>query len=157
MHPFYAVYFEKISLLHGQIAAALQDLPQAALDWQPAEGTNSLAVLAVHIAGSYLYWFTDVISQQTSGRDRAAEFLTRDLGAEAINARLDESLALTRQVLEPLRLEDLAAERYSTRDQRSYSVGYALLHILEHTALHLAHMQVTRQWWQAQTKPEGFS
>ena len=50
-------------------------------------------------------------------------------------------------MLEGLALPDLEATRVSPRDGRTFTVVWCLAHALEHTALHLGHIQVTRQLW----------
>jgi len=42
-------------------------------------------------------------------------------------------------------LDNLQQIRNSPRDDRKFTVGRALAHALQHTALHLGHAQVTRQ------------
>ncbi|OGO34491.1 MAG: hypothetical protein A2Z16_16570 [Chloroflexi bacterium RBG_16_54_18] len=147
--PFFADYLEKTRSLHEQVKMALSNLPQTALDWSTAEGENSLAVLTVHIAGANRFWFSDVISCVSSRRDREAEFQTANQTYSAIIQNLDQSLELIQHVLSQFTIQDLNSTRISPRDGKPYSVGWAMLHILEHTALHLGHMQITRQLWEA--------
>jgi len=146
---FFADYIEKIRALHNLIRTEISDLPQEALDWSRATGDNSVAVLTVHISGAYKYWFSDIIAGIPSGRDRDAEFLTSNQPAHAILQKLDQSMELIETVISQLTLEDLISTRISPRDGKSYSVGWAMLHVYEHTALHLGHLQITRQMWEA--------
>jgi hypothetical protein len=84
-----------------------------------------------------------------SGRDREAEFRVQDLKAEALAARLAETLAHSQAVLERLTLHDLEVQRASPmHDNRTFATGWALAHALEHTAQHLGQMQLTRQLWE---------
>lgn len=147
--PFYRDYLQKTALLVEQYKKELADLPPSALDWRPVPQANSLAVLAVHITGAYRYWLMDVISAIPSGRDREAEFRTAGLPGPALMHQLDQMLEQLNHVVNQLELEDLNAVRLSPRDQKEYTVGYALLHVYEHTALHLGHVQLTRQLWEA--------
>ena len=149
MHPFAAEWFRILETLHGEIEQALDGLPQTALDWSPGPEINSLAVLVTHIAGAERYWVGDVVAQEPSGRDRPAEFQTRGLDAAALQVRLAGVLAYTRGVFERLALDDLDAVRVSPRDGREFTVAWCLGHVLEHTALHTGHIQLTRQWWEA--------
>ncbi len=148
METYFNDYFDHLQRLHAELEQVLDGLPQAALDWMPGEGMNSLAVLAVHVAGAERFWIGDVIAGESSRRDREAEFRTQGLDAGLIKERLSASLAYSRGVLEGLRVSDLQAMRASPRDGRQFSIGWSLAHILEHTALHLGHMQVTRQVWE---------
>jgi len=134
-----------------EIECAIDGLPPSALDWVPGPDMNSLAALAVHVAGAQRYWIGDVVGRDPSGRDRAAEFQVRGLDATALKAHLAESLAHSRGVLEGLALSDLDAVRVSPRDGRKFPVPWCLAHALEHTALHLGHMHITRQLWEQST------
>jgi len=109
---------------------------------------NSLGVLVVHVAGAERYWIGDVVAHEPSGRDRAGEFRAQGLGAEALQQRLMDSLAYIRGLLEGLTLQDLADVRASPRDGRPFTVGWALAHTLEHTAVHTGHIGLTRQLWE---------
>ena len=65
-----------------------------------------------------------------------------------IKERLADSFERARGVLGRLALEDLEMPRISPRDGREFMVGWALAHALEHTVLHLGHIQITRQLWE---------
>ena len=143
-------YLERLQALHANIERTIEGLSLPALDWVPGPDMNSLGVLAVHVAGAERYWIGDVVGRDPSGRDRAAEFRTRGLDAAALNACLAETLAYSQAVLEGLTLPDLEATRVSPRDGREFTVAWCLAHALEHTALHLGQMQMTRQLWEEQ-------
>jgi len=153
MEPFLESVLDCLQGLHDGFASALTGLPPEALDWVPGEGANSLAVLAVHAAGAERYWIGDVIARDPSGRVRGDEFEAAGLEAAALEERLDDALAYCRGVLEGMALADLADMRVSPRDGREFSVGWSLAHVLEHTALHLGHAQVTRQLWEQRKQP----
>ncbi len=139
---------ERLQFLHKEMNAAIGGLPPEALDWTPGPGMNSLGVLAIHTAGAERYWLGDVLAGEPSGRDRDAEFQARDLDALALQQRLDESLRYGTQVLQGLSQGDLATEHVSPRDGRKFSAGWCILHTMEHTAIHVGHMQLMRQMWQ---------
>jgi uncharacterized damage-inducible protein DinB len=147
MQPFFADYLNRLGLMHTELGAALEGLPQAALDWVPAEGANSLAAIAVHTAGAERYWIGDCIAGEPSGRDREAEFRAGGLPAETLVERLDASLSFVSRVLDGLSLEDLHDLR-TLRDGSLKTVGWVLAHVLAHTAIHAGHAQATRQWWE---------
>ena len=48
---------------------------------------------------------------------------------------------------EEMGLGELDEERVSARDGQKYSVAWALSHALEHTALHVGHIQTLGQLW----------
>jgi uncharacterized damage-inducible protein DinB len=152
MELFFRDLFDRFQELHSGMEDVLQGLPQGALDWVPGAGMNSLAVLAVHTAGSQRYWVGDVVAGEPSGRDRDAEFRVRGLDAAQLVERLQRSLRFSRGALDGLSLEDLSALRTSPANPREFTVGWALAHALDHTALHLGHMQLTRQMWEQQAQ-----
>jgi uncharacterized damage-inducible protein DinB len=147
MQPFFADYLNNLEELHAEILHTISGLPQDAFDWTPFPGGNSLSVLIVHLTGAERYWFSDVVAGVPSGRDRESEFMVKNLKLGELTARLQESLSYGAQVLENLDLIDLEAKRRSSRSDRDVSVTWALEHALKHTAVHLGHIQITRQLW----------
>lgn len=154
MFPETQHYLERIEDLRGQVGALLASLPEpemaAALNWRPLEGsidhaTNSLAVLAVHVAGAEHFWIGEMIGGLPNTRDRDAEFLTTAANASELIARLDALGQETRAVLAGLTPANLDETR-SVRG-RTLSVRWMILHVIDHTALHLGHMQLTYQLW----------
>lgn len=143
-------YFNRLEELHRDLNRALEGLPAEALNWSSGPEMNSLAVLAAHTAGSERYWIGDVVARDDSQRDRAAEFRIQAGSAAELIARLDAALAHSRSVLERLTLSDLDEKRTEPPQQREVTVAWALFHALEHMAVHLGHMQLMHDLWQAQ-------
>jgi len=145
-----ANYLERLEDLRGQVAALVADLPAEALNWRPIEGsqehaTNSLAVLAAHIAGAEHFWIAEIVAGRPATRDRQAEFATR-ASSSADVVRLLEATALeTREILQSLTNADLEGTRAA--EGNKVPVRWCLLHVIDHTSLHLGHMQVTFQLW----------
>jgi hypothetical protein len=141
--------------LRGQVKGVLEGLAPEALDWQPIQGegelaTNSLTVLATHLAGSETYWIREVVARQPIQRNRDAEFLTKKVGPSDLKARLDSAAAATAEVLSALKEGQMEEER--NHRGRKVTVRWSILHVFEHTALHLGHMQLTRQLWLARSR-----
>ncbi len=111
-------------------------------------GMNSLQVLVVHTAGAERYWIGDVAGQLPSGRVREEEFTTSGWDSAKLQKLLDDTLAHSRMVLEGMSLFDLKEMRLSSRNGRFYSAAWALNHALEHTAVHVGHIQIGRQLWE---------
>lgn len=149
---FYQEYLERLQDLHAGIQKELAGLPVEALDWVPAQGMNSLSVLVVHLAGSERYWIGDVVMGESSDRDREAEFRASGLDAATLNRRLDDILNYARAALGRLGLADLDRQCLSPRSSKQFSAAWALLHALEHTAIHLGHIQLTRQLWDERSR-----
>ena len=129
------------------ILNAVEGLPRPALNWKPEPDMNSIAVLVSHLTGADRFWIGDVVDQTPSGRDREAEFKVNNIGLDALKNRLDESLGYVRKAVAKLSLADLAEKRVA-REGQTVTVTWALLHTVEHSSLHLGHVEVTRQMWQ---------
>jgi uncharacterized damage-inducible protein DinB len=148
MHAFYETLSERFRQLHADIKESLTELPDEALDWVPGPEMNSLSVLIAHLAGAERYWIGDVARGDPSNRDRDAEFRVRGLDKAALNKLLSDLDTFNSATFETLELADLEKLRYSQRENRQISVGWAITHALEHTATHLGHIQILRQLWE---------
>ncbi|MBL7161816.1 MAG: DinB family protein [Anaerolineales bacterium] len=152
MHTFFEDYLERLSKLHQGIIEAIKDLPPEALDWvpidHPSAEMNSINVLVTHLAGAERYWIGDMALGDLSGRVREKEFQVRGLTSDQLLEKINSSTNYARTALEKLTMGQLKEERKSPRDGQVFTVGWSLLHALEHTAVHLGHIQLTRQLWQ---------
>ena len=145
-----ASYLERIDDLRRLVREAVHDLPADALNWRPIEGvedhaTNSLAVLATHIAGAEHFWITEVVGSAPASRDRKAEFLARAADAAEIESLLERTGEQSGDVLAQLGPEDMEDTRQVSG--RIVPVRWCILHVIDHTALHLGQMQLTYQLW----------
>jgi uncharacterized damage-inducible protein DinB len=150
MQPYFSDYLNNLDELHLDILESISDLPQEALDWIPFPGGNSLSVLVVHLIGAQRYWFSDIVAGVPSGRDRDSEFKVKNLTSEELKSHLQESWTYAAKVLESLDLVDLAVKRSTFRFDHQVSLAWGLEHALKHTAIHLGHIQITRQLWDMQ-------
>lgn len=148
MVSFFADYLDRLTTLHSEMVKSIAGLPPEALDWSPGPEMNSMAVLVVHTAGAERYWIGDVVGQDPSGRVREQEFATSELSETVLQEKLQTALAHSQVVLAALSLEDLAQPRYSSRHDDDFTAGWALVHALEHTAVHTGHIQLMRQLWE---------
>ena len=150
MHPELRHYLHLIEDLRGQVRDLIAELPAEALNWRPIEGeddhvTNSLAVMTAHVAGAEHFWIHEVTGNQPPTRDRPAEFRTAVDGPEPLLEKLKTVGEETGKVLAALTAADLDGTRQA-RD-RTVATRWAILHAIDHTALHLGHMQITYQLW----------
>ncbi len=146
MDPVIKAYFDILAALHEGCRTQISGMTQEELDWRPGDDMNSLAILTAHIAGAERYWISDVVMGEATGRDRDSEFATTCLSEHELSVFLDSALDYVRGAFEDLSAEHLAEVRTSPRNGRKYTVAWAIAHVLEHTALHLGHMQITQQW-----------
>jgi hypothetical protein len=141
--------------LRGQVKKGFEGLNQEGLDWRPIPGkedlsTNSLGAIVTHLAGSETFWMKEIIEGQPVHRDREAEFVAKGAGVAELRERLDKAAQVTKAVFSSLSPSGLDEER-KFRD-RKVSVRWGILHVIEHTATHLGHIQLTRQLWENQGK-----
>lgn len=145
-------YQQFFDAFHRELRDLLAGLPPEALNWRPLEhgddhAANSLAVILTHALGAEQFWVAEVFGGRAMNRDRAAEFRTVVSDAAALLAKIEMAEQLIREVLATTpaeRLEENVAVRDEERTRR-----WAVIHALEHTALHLGHMEITRQLWLA--------
>lgn len=147
-NSFFASYLERLENLHQNITKEIRDLPPEAMDWVPGPEMNSMAVLLAHTAGSLRFWIGDIGLGEPSGRIREQEFQTKGVSGAILLGRLDAVLDYARGALPRMHLENLEEERRTDED-KVVTRGWALLHALEHGALHLGQIQLTAQMWRA--------
>jgi uncharacterized damage-inducible protein DinB len=150
VEQFFVDYMERLQDLNHDFIAAFEDLPAEALDWCPGADMNSFCVLVVHTTGAAHYWIGAALDELPK-RNRDAEFQAKGLSGTELKARFAMLEAYARSVLERITLADLAMMRsIPNRDGqvRRVFAGWALLHALEHTGIHLGHAQITRQLWE---------
>lgn len=143
-----SVFYGMIEDLVQRMDGCFSDLPAKALDWTPDPAINSLSVLVVHTAAALGYWVGEIIGGKPAGRDRSSEFMVRELSKAELHRVLYAALETARKVLEDLSLDRLGEMVYSPIHNDDFSVAFALAHALEHTALHLGHMEVVRELWE---------
>jgi uncharacterized damage-inducible protein DinB len=147
MEQLFTDMLERFEAFYGIIEKAVADLPAEALDWKPGREMNSIGVILAHTAGAWRYWVGDVAGGSPSGRVRAEEFETHGVDAAEMMARLRAAFDTSREVLASLEPSRLGEVRAAGMFDEEHTVGWALLHALEHTALHAGHIQLTRQLW----------
>lgn len=143
-------YLQRIEDLRNQVSSLIADLPAQALNWRPIEGrddhaTNSLAVLAAHVAGAEHFWIGEVVGGRPATRDRDAEFVAVAADAAELTRLLEKTAQETREVFSALSESDLSGTRQAK--DRIVPVRWCILHVIDHTSLHLGHMQITYQLW----------
>lgn len=148
MQPFFTDYLNLLQDCHNGILQAIDGLPSEALDWVPGQDMNSISVLVFHTTGSVRFWIGDIAAQESSNRDRDAEFQVRGVRMDALKKRLVDNLEYARTALSKMSLQDLEATRVNPVNGKEVTAAWALLHALEHATTHLGHIQITRQLWE---------
>jgi uncharacterized damage-inducible protein DinB len=133
---------------------AIEGASADALNWRPAgEETNSIGILAVHAMTSSRTWLNVAVGAPEPERDRDAEFRTQVQDPAELLATFDRLAGECRAALATEAEVDWAAPRTPNRRPGSapetITAGWTLLHALEHLREHVAHLQLTRQLWDA--------
>ena len=141
----------QIRSLLGRVGDSLEGLSEAQLNWRPPiDGANSAYAIAAHTVGNARAWVLGIACGQPMGRDRPGEFAASGRDASAL---MSDGTALSKEIdaaLAALTPSDLDRRLVPARvlwgegDPVEISVRDALLHVVEHAALHLGQIQVTR-------------
>lgn len=135
----------------ADMRSAIDGAATDALNWKPGgDGTNSIAVLAVHSMSSTRSWLSIAVGAPLPGRDRDSEFIATTPGAEALLAFIDAMRADCVRLLSEAAVPDWGVSRRThTRPnpdaEPDVSAAWALLHALEHLREHAGQMLLTRQ------------
>ena len=149
MEALFEDYLERLRELNADFIKTFDDLPDEALDWVPGSEMNSLCVLVVHTTAATRFWIGDIGLGESSNRVRDEEFKARGLSKDELKARFATLEGYVSGALERISAADLSTARtFRYRIKEAGSVGWALLHALEHVGIHLGHAQITRQLWE---------
>lgn len=157
MNAFGTAMERHLTTLVDDIFAAVDGIPADQFNtWKPAAATegghemNTFAAILIHIVSAGEFMTVHAVGGEPSKRVREGEFLaTGDL--TEIRARYDRWLQGVHDLLENLTYDDLGRSTTEPRYQeRDWRVADVLLHALDHTAVHVGHLQVQRQLWDAE-------
>lgn len=144
-------YSRMLQLLVKRVCASLEGLTEAQLNWRPPiDGANSAYVIAAHTLGNARAWVLGIACGRLIGRDRPAEFRASGRDATELTAQarqLSDDMAEALAALTPSDLDRrLVPPRslWGEGEPWEISVREALLHVVEHAALHLGQLQITR-------------
>jgi uncharacterized damage-inducible protein DinB len=145
-----AAYVLKDSL--AELRRAVDGLPDEALNWEPGDDTNSVAVLVTHVLHSTRSWISTAVAAPLPDRDRASEFRVSSEKTGDLLALLDDFGPQILSLLNDSGDIDWAANRKThMRPDPSLPdyipASFALLHAIEHFGQHVAHVSLTRQLW----------
>ena len=119
----------------AKIRVVAEELDEDQLWWRPAEGTNSVGNLLLHLVGNLSLWILQGVGGETYERDRAGEFAASGgPGREELLSGLESVVARCREVLERDRENSLDRQL----DIQGYSVDArgAMFHAVEHMGYH---------------------
>ena len=150
MTPEVKACLDTLDELRSQVANMIKDLPVAGLNWRPslpegADPTNSLAVLAVHVAGSEHGWIAETVGDFPKTRIRDDEFKYVATSAKESLEPLTTVAKETEEVLSKLTAAQL--DETFEKDGRAIPLRWIIHHVIYHYSLHIGHMQLTYQLW----------
>ncbi|MBC7879181.1 MAG: DinB family protein [Anaerolineales bacterium] len=151
MQTFFTEYIKVLEECHNDILSAIDGLSPEAMDWTPGDDMNSISVLVFHTTGSVRFWIGDIAAQESSNRDREAEFQAKGMDVDVLKKRLSDNIEYARVTLDKFTIQDLETIR-TMPDGRQPTVAWALLHALEHATLHLGQIQMNHQLWEQKNK-----
>ena len=157
MHPFYQAALDAACLALTDLDATLADLPDGALDWAPAPGTNAITVLVRHSLSATPFLFATA-----AGRNPDRDAYRKGDRAEAFAAQGGASALLRRDVqaaeatlMEILSVGDDAALKavapWGFDDGRSPTGARFLVHAVGHLREHVGQVQLMRDLWNAKS------
>ncbi len=145
--------------LVDDIFSQLEGIPEEDLyHWLPRDGmrdVNTFSALATHIVGAGEFWILEAAGGRPVDRNRTAEFSAESTLPE-LRERYRRWLDATEATFSVMD-ETALASVYERQADPARGIGAAsrtraecILHALEHTALHLGHLQLQRQLWDAE-------
>ncbi len=159
MNPYNDALIELFTDLSNQILETMEGMPEEDLNgWKTPEAhgdINTMYGLATHTVGAGEFWTLQAVGGIDLDRRRSEEFIAEG-SLDAIRSRYDRWLQQLSELLARVTDDELRsiyrrdANPAQGMDADERSRAECLLHALEHTALHLGHMQVQRQLWDAE-------
>lgn len=126
------------------IVRKIEGLTEEQARWKPAPTANSLLNIVYHLAGVERGWFQSAIAGLGITRDRDTEFtdlpaeITIESAVSLYRAECDRSNEIARSVGS---LDDLCKGEWAAKR----SIRWVVLHMLEETARHAGHADITRE------------
>ena len=117
----------------------IEDLDETQARWRPTERASSLLNLIVHLTGVERNWSENVIAGNQIERDRGAEFLELDTTVADAIAGYRKACERTNEIARECKPED------PCKGEPGYMVRWVLVHLIEETARHTGHADITRE------------
>jgi len=117
----------------------IEGLSEEQARFRPTPGANSLLNLIVHLTGVERNWFQSVIAGPNIRRDRESEFGDIALSVDDAIAEYRKACAGSNEIIGRYEVDS------SCDGEPGYSVRWVLQHMLEETARHAGHADITRE------------
>ena len=146
--------FETACDLVERILAAAEGLSAQQLDTAPWDDSSTMFVLATHAISATEWNFVEVLAGEKLDRSRQAEFDSRAASLDDPQGLLAERWAGAKATIESalagLSDDAWAGPHYHMFMDRNLSGHELVVRALSHTAEHVGHAEMTRQWLDAQ-------
>jgi len=121
----------------------LEDLNDEQLRWAPTATANSLGVLVVHLGYAERLWFRAIFAGEPMDMSWRAHMFELPDGwsVDQVASFYREETALADRVLDEAASFDLP----SRGDLRPTTLRWVVYHLIEETARHVGHMDITRE------------
>ena len=147
------VYAACIRRIAAVAVATVQDLTAGQLNWNTGEdGWNTMFAIATHMVAMGEYWVLCLVGGADVVRDRQAEFHAVGSAAEIVLCLQDWSQAcyvlcagLGSEVLAEISRVPIEYLQAGGFGSGVLSKRECLMHVVEHSALHLGQLQILRQ------------
>lgn len=121
----------------------IEGLTEEQARWRPSPTANSLLNLVFHLTGVERGWFESAIAGRTIDRDRDAEFV--DLPSDVTVASAVDGYrrrwAISNEIATSVSPDDPCQSEHT----KGMQVRWVLVHLLEETARHAGHADITRE------------
>ena len=153
-----AIFIDRI---FSEMRDKLRALPNDVLNRpMPVPDSNTLFAIGTHSVGMAEFWILALVGGQTVPRDRPAEFRASGSGVD-LAARIERFLPAMHALLDDLpdaRMDEIITPpptfSMSGGLRERITVRESLLHVVEHSATHLGHVQLTADYFGEQEKGE---
>jgi hypothetical protein len=157
MSAFTRAYELQMRALVHDLFATLDGIPEDAFNtWKPAAARdgghemNTFAAITIHTLSAAEFMTLHAVGGALSNRNREAEFEATGNRNE-LQVQYARWLDALHLMLSTFTDADLDNTTYSERyNERGWKTAEVLLHALDHTALHVGHLQVQRQLWETE-------
>lgn len=157
MNSITTAVYDVIDSLVIDMMKTMNGIPEEDLNtWKPnAEQQgggemNTFAAIAIHTASAGRWMLNHQVCGEEFSRDREAEFHATATRAE-IEACFQDWLSDMRRHLDTMGEIDLSQMPATIRENHpTWTRAHWLLHMVDHTGIHLGHLQIQRQAWEAE-------
>jgi uncharacterized damage-inducible protein DinB len=140
----------ELSTVHKAARAALKDLGDAGVVWQPpVPETNSAAVIVSHMCGSEAQWVGEYVGGVPAKRVRKTEFESPTNTTKGLMALLDKTAAASQAAISKHTSASLSKPAVTGRPGFEGTVRDCILHAISHESQHAGHLELTAQLWRA--------